>query len=164
MNRIFAPWRYRYVSNPDAEDCIFCKAAAEKNDRKLGVLFRGKFAFVIMNKYPYNNGHIMIAPYKHTGNFGELGDDEMLEMSILIKKWQKVIEKAMRPEGFNIGMNIGKIAGAGFDQHLHYHLVPRWGGDTNFMPIIGETKVVPMSLEESYDLLLKTYKEIKNDF
>lgn len=102
----------------------------------------------------------MVAPYKHTGDFKELSEDEMLEMSKLLQKWQKVIKRAMNPDGFNIGMNLGRIAGAGFEDHLHYHLVPRWSGDTNFMPVIGETKVVPMSIEEGYDLLLKVYKEI----
>ena len=163
MKRIFAPWRYKYVSDPDAEGCIFCNAISSDDDIKSGVLFRGKFAFVIINKYPYNNGHVMVAPYKHTGNFEELSKEEMLEMSTLIQKWQEVLRKAMKPEGFNIGMNLGRIAGAGFEEHLHYHLVPRWGGDTNFMPIIGQTKVVPMSIEEAYDLLLESYKEIVVD-
>jgi ATP adenylyltransferase len=160
MKRIYAPWRYKYVSNPNSADCIFCKAASSDDDRKSGVLFRGRAAFVIMNKYPYNNGHIMVAPYKHTGDFGELSEDEMLEISVILQRWQKVIKKAMKPEGFNIGMNLGRIAGAGFEDHLHYHLVPRWGGDTNFMPVIGETKVLPMSIEEGYDLLLKVYKKV----
>ncbi len=159
MKRIYAPWRYKYVSNPDSEGCIFCKANCSDDDRKSGVLFRGKSSFAIMNLYPYNNGHIMVAPYRHTGNFGELSEDEMLEMSSILQEWQKVIKKAMNPDGFNIGMNLGRIAGAGFEDHLHYHLVPRWSGDTNFMPIIGETKVVPMSIDEAYDLLLKVSKE-----
>jgi len=160
MKRIFAPWRYKYVCDPDSEGCIFCKAVNSDDDTRSGVLFRGEFSFVIMNIYPYNNGHVMVAPYKHTGDFKELSEDEMLEMSTLIQEWQEVIKKAMKPEGFNIGMNLGRIAGAGFEEHLHYHLVPRWSGDTNFMPIIGQTKVVPMSIDEAYDLLLKVYKEI----
>ncbi len=159
MKRIYAPWRYKYVSNPDSEGCVFCGAAASDDDRKSRVLFRGGFSFVIMNIYPYNNGHIMVAPYKHTGDFKELSVDEMLEMSKLLQKWQKVIKRAMNPDGFNIGMNLGRIAGAGFEDHLHYHLVPRWSGDTNFMPVIGETKVIPMAIEEGYELLLKVYKE-----
>jgi ATP adenylyltransferase len=160
MKRIFAPWRYKYIKNPDSEGCIFCRAVSSDDDRKSGVLFRGEFSFVIMNKYPYNNGHIMVAPYKHTGNFGDMNEDEMLELSVNIRKWQEVIKKAMKPDGFNIGMNIGRIAGAGFENHLHYHLVPRWSGDTNFMPIIGETKVVPISIDEAYDILLEAYKEV----
>jgi ATP adenylyltransferase len=160
MKRIFAPWRYKYVRNPSSKGCIFCKAASSDDDRESGVLFRGKFSFVIMNKYPYNNGHIMVAPYKHTGDFGKLIEDELLEMSVMLKEWQKIIKKAMKPDGFNIGMNIGRIAGAGFEEHLHYHLVPRWSGDTNFMPVVAETKVVPMSIDEAYDILLKVYKEI----
>jgi ATP adenylyltransferase len=160
MKRIFAPWRYKYIKNPDSEGCIFCRAVSSDDDRKSGVLFRGEFSFVIMNKYPYNNGHIMVAPYKHTGNFGDMNEDEMLELSVNIRKWQEVIKKAMKPDGFNIGMNIGRIAGAGFENHLHYHLVPRWSGDTNFMPIIVETKVVPISIDEAYDILLEAYKEV----
>jgi ATP adenylyltransferase len=160
MKRIFAPWRYKYVSDPDSGECIFCKATSSDDDRKSGVLFRGKYAFVIMNMYPYTNGHIMVAPYKHTGSFEELSDDEILEMSTMLQTWQKVLKKAMNPEGFNIGMNLGRIAGAGFEDHLHYHLVPRWSGDTNFMPVIGGTKIVPMSMDEAYDLLLKVYREI----
>ena len=160
MKKIFAPWRYKYIKNPDSEGCIFCRAASSNDDRKSGVLFRGEFSFVIMNKYPYNNGHIMVAPYKHTGNFGEMNENEMLEMSLFLRKWQEVIKKAMKPEGFNIGMNIGRIAGAGFEDHLHYHLVPRWSGDTNFMPIIGVTKVVPISIDEAYDILLEAHKEV----
>jgi ATP adenylyltransferase len=163
MKRIFAPWRYKYVSDPNAEGCIFCNALKSKNDRKNGVLFRGEFSFVLMNKYPYNNGHIMVAPYKHTGDYAVLGEDEMLEMSALIGEWQKVIRNAMNPDGFNIGMNIGRIAGAGFEYHLHYHLVPRWGGDTNFMPVIAGTKVIPMGITEGYDLLLKVFKETEGN-
>lgn len=160
MNRIFAPWRYKYVSNPDSEDCIFCKAFESDDDRKSFVLFRGNFSFVMMNIYPYNNGHIMVAPNKHTGDFQKLSEDEMLEISVLLQKWQKVLKKAMNPDGFNIGMNLGRIAGAGFEDHLHYHIVPRWSGDTNFMPVIGETKVIPMSVEEGYNLLLRAHKEV----
>ncbi len=160
MKKIFAPWRYKYIRNPNSENCIFCKAVSSNDDRKSGVLFRGEFSFVIMNKYPYNNGHIMVAPYKHTGNFGEMNENEMLEMSLFLRKWQEVIKKAMKPDGFNLGMNIGRIAGAGFEDHLHYHLVPRWSGDTNFMPIIAETKVVPISIDEAYDILLEAHKEV----
>jgi ATP adenylyltransferase len=163
MKRIYAPWRYKYVSDPNSEGCIFCKAVKSENDRGNGVLFRGEFSFVLMNKYPYNNGHIMVAPYKHTGDYTALGEDEMLEMSALIGKWQEIIRKVMKPDGFNIGMNIGRIAGAGFEDHLHYHVVPRWGGDTNFMPVIAGTKVIPMDVTEGYDLLLKVFKETEGN-
>jgi ATP adenylyltransferase len=161
MKRIYAPWRYKYVRNPDLEGCIFCKASKDEYDRKNGILFRGDFSFVLMNKYPYNNGHIMVAPYRHTGDFNALNEDEMIEMSNLLGTWQRVIKQAMHTDGFNIGMNLGRIAGAGFEDHLHYHLVPRWSGDTNFMPIIGETKVIPMSIDEAYDLLLSVFKKIE---
>jgi ATP adenylyltransferase len=161
MKRLYAPWRYKYVSNPDSEDCIFCKAARTKDDKRSFVLNRGETSFVMMNIYPYNNGHLMIAPYKHTGNLQDLSESEMLEISTMLQKCQAVLKKAMKPEGFNIGMNLGRIAGAGFEEHLHYHIVPRWSGDTNFMAVIGDTKVIPMSLEEGYELLLRIYEESK---
>ena len=159
MDRIYAPWRSEYIRNPGGEECIFCKAAKSKNDRECFVLKRGEDSIVIMNIYPYNNGHIMIAPYKHTGNLLELNGDEMGELMSYTQSWVAVIQKAMNPQGFNIGINIGKIAGAGVEDHLHIHIVPRWSGDTNFMPIIGETKVVPMDLEEAYNLLISTHEQ-----
>lgn len=163
MDRIYAPWRSEYIKNPGGKECIFCRAARTKSDKECYVLLRGKYSLVVMNIYPYNSGHIMIAPYKHTGDLGDLTNDEMSELMSYSQVWEAVIREAMNPEGFNMGMNIGRIAGAGVLDHLHIHLVPRWSGDTNFMPIIGETKVIPISLEESYELLKSTYeKQFKN--
>ncbi len=159
MKRIYAPWRSEYIKNPGGDECIFCKAALSKNDRECYVLARGEYSFVIMNKYPYNNGHIMIAPYKHTGDLQELSHDEMFELINYSQKWEAAIRKAMNPQGFNIGMNIGRVAGAGVKDHLHIHIVPRWSGDMSFMPVIGETKVIPMHLGEVYDLLKSTYEQ-----
>ncbi len=121
------------------------------------ILFRGKYTFVIMNIYPYNPGHIMIAPYTHTGDINNLKNEEMFEMMKLTQIAIKILEEKMKPQGYNVGINIGRIAGAGFEHHIHIHIVPRWSGDTNFMPIIGETKVIPVSLEE-------TYEELKSGF
>ena len=141
------------MKNPDSEGCIFCKASKGENDRKSGILFRGNFSFVLMNKYPYNNGHIMVAPYRHTGDFNALNKDEMIEMSNLLGTWQRVVKQAMHTDGFNIGMNLGQVAGAGVKDHLHFHIVPRWDGDTNFMPIIGEVKVVSEGLQQTWEKL-----------
>ncbi|MCK4420745.1 HIT domain-containing protein [candidate division WOR-3 bacterium] len=163
MDKIYAPWRYKYIRNLKKEECIFCKALTTDDDRKSFVLSRGEHSLVIMNIYPYNNGHIMIAPEKHTGDLQELREETTSELWHYLKRWELVIRKAMNAQGFNIGMNIGGIAGAGIENHLHIHLVPRWSGDTNFMPVIGETKVVPMSLEEAYDLLRETYGREFND-
>lgn len=147
----------KYISKADSEECIFCKKANEQKDEKNMILFRGKNVFVIMNIYPYNPGHIMIAPYRHTGDINNLSDEEIYEMMKLTQISIDIIEKKMNPQGYNVGINIGRIAGAGFEHHIHIHIVPRWNGDTNFMPIIGETKVIPVSLEE-------TYKNLKDGF
>lgn len=147
----------KYISKADSEECIFCKKSKEKKDEENMILFRGKNVFVIMNIYPYNPGHIMIAPYTHTGEIKKLNDDELFEMMKLTQASIEIIENKMRPQGYNVGINIGRIAGAGFEHHIHIHIVPRWNGDTNFMPIIGETKVIPVSLEE-------TYKNLKDGF
>jgi ATP adenylyltransferase len=157
MKRIFAPWRSEYIKNTNFDECIFCKASREKEDKKYYVLLRGKFSFVMMNIFPYNNGHIMIAPYKHTGNLSDLTQDELNELMNFTQKWESVLKDAMNPHGFNIGINIGKVAGAGVEDHIHIHIVPRWTGDTNFMPVFGETKVIPMDLDEAYEILNSTY-------
>lgn len=157
MKRIFAPWRSEYIKNPTFDECIFCKASREKEDKKYYILLRGKFSFVMMNIFPYNNGHIMIAPYKHTGNLADLTQDELDELITFTQKWESVLKDAMNPQGFNIGINIGKVAGAGVEDHIHIHIVPRWTGDTNFMPVFGETKVIPMGLDEAYEILKSTY-------
>lgn len=159
MKKIYAPWRSEYIRNPDNYSCIFCKASKGKNDKTCYVLLRGEHTFVMMNIFPYNNGHVMIAPYKHTGDLQELNLDEMNELISYTQIWEAAIREAMNPQGFNIGMNIGRVAGAGVEDHLHIHVVPRWSGDTNFMPVIGETKVIPMNLDEAYDLLKSTYEQ-----
>lgn len=158
--RLWAPWRMAYINGlGKSEGCIFCENSDEDEDKKNLILYRGKKAFVIMNLYPYNNGHLMVAPYKHTGDFTELDDSELLEIMQLAQLSIKVLKKAMNPAGFNTGFNIGKAAGAGIDAHLHFHIVPRWVGDTNFMPVIGEMKVISEHLEVTYDKLLQLFKD-----
>ncbi len=143
-----------YVSNPEKdEDCIFCKKANDKDDEANYVLLRGKYSFVLLNIYPYNNGHLMVTPYRHIADFTDLSDDELSEIFKLIKISKKKLEIALNPEGFNIGLNIGAAAGAGIKDHIHFHIVPRWVGDTNFMPLLSDTKVLSQSLTELYRLL-----------
>lgn len=154
--RLWAPWRFEYIkksSKQGEEGCIFVELPAQEDDRKNLILYRGKTAFVIMNAFPYTNGHLMVAPYKHVADLEGLNEEELLELHQLIRDCVRWLTKAYQPEGFNIGANLGKAAGAGIEDHLHYHVVPRWLGDTNYMPVIGEVRVLPQSLEESYDVI-----------
>ncbi len=162
MERLWAPWRMEYIASPEKEGCIFCNAIKEKEDKKNLVIYRGDKAFVIMNKYPYNNGHLMIAPYTHTGSFEELSDEEIKDIGKLTKKALKVLKIYGNPQGYNIGINIGRVAGAGIVDHIHLHVVPRWGGDTNFMPVIAETKVISEHIEKTYERLREIWEEIES--
>ncbi len=155
MDRLWAPWRMKYISNVDKEttSCIFCEKPESENDRENLILFRGKKAFVIMNLYPYNNGHLMVVPYAHCSSLNQLSNEEISEIWELVRTATQILSDAIKPEGFNVGMNIGRVAGAGIDQHLHMHIVPRWNGDANFMPVVGETKVISQGITEAYDTL-----------
>jgi ATP adenylyltransferase len=153
--RIWAPWRLSYIEQaaPTGGTCIFLDLPAQDNDRENLLLFRGKTAFVMLNAFPYTNGHLMVAPYKHTADMNELDDEELLEINKLVARAIGWITKAYKPDGFNIGVNLGTVAGAGIPTHIHWHIVPRWNGDTNFMTSIGEVRVLPQSLQDSYDRL-----------
>lgn len=161
MDVLNAPWRMKYIdkSNKEKIDCIFCEFIKEREDEKRLILYRGKKAFVMFNAFPYNPGHLMVAPYRHTGNYDELNQEEILEINLLVQKCLKVLKKTMDPHGFNIGINMGKVAGAGFEDHVHVHIVPRWEGDTNFMPVVGETKVIPEALDVTYRKLKEAWEE-----
>lgn len=150
---LWAPWRMQYILGEEEEECIFCTKPEQNDDKSNLILYRGSHNFVIMNKYPYNNGHLMVVPYRHIGEFEELDDSESLEIMKIIAKSMSVLKDAIRPQGFNIGMNLGRIAGAGIDDHLHFHIVPRWAADTNFMPVVGHTKVVSEGLWETWERL-----------
>ncbi len=159
---IYAPWRYRYIrdaaSKPSKKAfCIFCEAP-KKDDSEALILARGRYNFTIMNLFPYNTGHIMVIPYRHVSTLEELDDNELLEMMIMVKAALRALREALAPHGFNIGVNIGRIAGAGIEEHVHIHVVPRWNGDTNFMPVIAGVKVIPQDVKETYKLL-KPYFE-----
>jgi len=133
--------------------CIFCKIAREKKDKKNYVLFRGKWNYVLLNNYPYNSGHLMVVPFKHVKNLEDLTDEELYEHFKIVRESVKNLKKVFKPEGFNIGINIGRIAGAGVENHIHTHIVPRWSGDTNYMPVIADTKVIPEALKQTYNRL-----------
>jgi ATP adenylyltransferase len=155
--RLWAPWRFAYIEKPSTEsaegDCIFVDLPAQHNDRENLLLFRGERAFVMLNAYPYTNGHLMVAPYKHTADMSALDDAELLEINQLVARSVRWITTIYKPDGFNIGVNLGRAAGAGIPSHIHWHIVPRWNGDTNFMTTVGEVRVLPQSLIESYDKL-----------
>ncbi|SNR64761.1 HIT family protein [Desulfurobacterium atlanticum] len=164
MELLWAPWRLSYVqkvTKSKSEKCFICDAFNDvsENDRSNLLLHRGEKALVILNRFPYNTAHLMVCPVRHTGDFESLLPEEMLEIDELLKKAIKVIRRAYNPDGFNIGLNLGKVSGGSVDTHIHYHVVPRWSGDTNFMPVIGGVKVIPQSLEDTYDILKKVWSE-----
>jgi ATP adenylyltransferase len=155
---LWAPWRMEYILGPKEQGCIFCDKPKQTQDRENLILHRGAQAFVIMNKYPYNNGHLLIVPYRHEADLGRLTNAESLEMMELLQKSAAALKGTCAPQGFNIGMNVGAVAGAGIDSHLHFHIVPRWNADTNFMPIIGHTKVVSEGLWETWAHLRERFQ------
>lgn len=167
MEKLWSPWRSKYIesfkSDEDKSKCIFCQMNdlnAEDKDNLL--VYSGKLAFVVLNLYPYNNGHLMIVPRRHTNDFPNLSKEEIYECMELLQKSELVLRKVMAPHGFNIGANIGRVSGAGIEEHIHFHIVPRWNGDTNFMPIIGEVKVISQDLLETKINLLQAFKELNN--
>lgn len=153
MKQLWAPWRMAYIEEPNDEECIFCVKKIQGEDRQRLILKRGADSFIMMNKYPYSNGHLLIAPYRHTANMNALNDSEKLEIFQLVVDCQQVLKDVFGPEGFNIGMNLGKVAGAGVAEHLHFHVVPRWNGDTNFMPVFSDVRVIPQHLEATFQKL-----------
>ena len=147
MKQLWAPWRLEYIESADEQEgCVFCRAR-DGDDEKSLVVHRGKRAFVVLNKYPYASGHLMVAPNRHEGEFGDLEADEALEVHQLAAAGLAALAETMRPQGFNVGWNLGRIAGAGVVDHVHLHVVPRWAGDTNFMPVLADVKVLPEALE-----------------
>jgi ATP adenylyltransferase len=155
--RLWTPWRMAYIRQGSDEDggdgCIFCDLPAAGDDAANHILGRGQRTFVMLNAFPYNPGHLMVAPFRHVGEYGELTAEELAETMAFAGTAVRAITQSSGAHGFNLGMNLGEVAGAGVADHLHLHLVPRWGGDTNFMPIVGQTKVLPELLEETYQRL-----------
>jgi ATP adenylyltransferase len=163
MERLWAPWRTKYIQKINkGRKCIFCKANKDKDDKRNFLLLRSSYSLAILNIFPYNNGHIMVAPKRHIGNLEGLSQKELLDLINIVRKITKLLKKIVKPDGFNIGLNIGKGAGAGITNHLHIHIVPRWLEDTNFMPICSNTKVISQSLNELY-MMIKKYLKEKED-
>jgi ATP adenylyltransferase len=155
--RLWAPWRLEYIKSADEVDgCVFCRAAAGPDEQSL-VVHRGEHTFALLNKYPYTSGHLMVAPYRHVGEFGELTDDEALELHRLAQHALEALGAAYGPHGYNLGWNLGRVAGAGVLDHVHEHVVPRWGGDTNFMPVLADVKVLPEHLMETRSRLANAW-------
>ena len=159
MDQLWAPWRLAYVATPPkpAADagCFICRGLAATDDRAHLIALRTARSAVVLNRFPYNNGHLLVAPLAHKGQLSELTEEELLDLQLVIRRMLDILNEAMRPDGYNVGLNLGKVAGAGLPGHLHWHIVPRWHGDTNFMPVLGDTKVISQSLEAFYDLLVQ---------
>jgi ATP adenylyltransferase len=163
MRHLWSPWRLEYLTTPKAGECVFCSAAEGTDDRENLVLLRGERVFLVLNRYPYNNGHFMVTPYAHVPSLEDLPDSTLTEMMVLLNRGLGALRAAMHPDGFNIGANLGKVAGAGVEDHVHLHAVPRWTGDTNFMPVIGDMRVVPQTWLQTYDQLKAALEALSPD-
>jgi ATP adenylyltransferase len=167
MKRLWAPWRMEYILDDNKLDsCLFCDISKkEKNrvnksgDRQNLILYRSKKCFVMLNKYPYNSGHLMVVPYFHTSSFDGLEDDVLFDLIKNMERSTGILKQVLNPDGFNMGLNFGKVAGAGMESHMHIHIVPRWTGDTDSMPIIAETRVMPEHLMKTYNKLVKVFSK-----
>ncbi|MFC1861840.1 HIT domain-containing protein [Chloroflexota bacterium] len=153
MKYIWAPWRMEYIQMKKSEGCILCEKPGEDSDVANYILYRVDKNFVIMNSYPYNPGHLMVAPYRHIAGLEEMTDEERHEHFDIVSRSVKVLRQVFNPGGFNLGINTGKVAGAGIEEHIHTHIVPRWQGDTNFMPVISDVRIIPEALAETYQKL-----------
>ncbi|QPJ65484.1 MAG: HIT domain-containing protein [Candidatus Nitrohelix vancouverensis] len=160
MKQLWAPWRMEYIADNQTKGCIFCELPQSGEDEKNFILYRGDACFVIMNIFPYNSGHLMVSPYAHKNCVTLLTPAEKREIDYLVDKCVEISREINAPDGFNIGMNLGKAGGAGFEEHIHTHIVPRWIGDTNFMPVLSETKVHPEHLKATYAKLVPHFKKV----
>jgi ATP adenylyltransferase len=162
MDQLWAPWRLAYVATPPkpaaADACFICRGLAESDDRANLIALRTARSAVVLNRFPYNNGHLLVAPFAHKGQLSELTEDELLDLQLVVRRMVAVLSEAMSPDGYNVGLNLGRVAGAGLPGHLHWHVVPRWNGDTNFMPVLADVKVISQSLDALYELLVTRLK------
>ena len=156
---LWAPWRMAYIGGPRSEGCLLCDLPRDNMDRESLILHRGPRTYVVMNRYPYNNGHLMIVPYRHCADLGQVSTEDSLELMHESQRATRILRRVFGAEGFNVGMNLGKAAGAGIAEHVHIHVVPRWVGDTNFMPVLADTKVMPDYLEATYAKLVPFFHE-----
>jgi ATP adenylyltransferase len=158
MDQLWAPWRLAYIAAPpksaDESECFICRGLAASNDRAHLIALRTAHSCVVLNRFPYNNGHLLVAPLAHKGQLFELTDEELLDLQHVLRRMMGVLTQAMKPDGYNVGLNLGRVAGAGLPGHLHWHIVPRWNGDTNFMPVVADTKVISQSLDALYGMLV----------
>jgi ATP adenylyltransferase len=165
MEKLWAPWRMAFITpkTPKSNECIFCTQPAALHDDEYYILYRGERCYIMLNLYPYNNGHLMVTPFEHTASISQLDSDTLTELMALAQLALAALRKAMNPDGFNMGINEGKVAGAGFAEHMHFHIVPRWNGDTNFMPVIADTKVMPDHLENVYRQLKEAITSVLSE-
>lgn len=162
MKVLWAPWRMGYILSNDKDNgCVFCPGKDRGRDRERLILWVEHCTVVLMNRYPYNNGHLLVAPVKHVSGLEQLNNAESADLLNMVRRSIEILKKVMNPEGFNVGLNLGRVAGAGMEDHLHFHVVPRWNGDTNFMPVLGDVRIIPEHLKETYKKLLPHYREIK---
>ena len=159
MDRLWTPWRMEYILSDKEDGCIFCKMLEAGDDPGCLILHRGDQAFVVLNRYPYNNGHLLVVPYEHVATLEDLDDGALMELMQLVNRGMAALRQTMSPDGFNIGVNLGKAAGAGVDDHVHVHVVPRWDGDTNFMAVLAGTRMVPEMLEQTCSRLTQALRE-----
>lgn len=167
MQILFTPWRYSYLTSPKSESptgCIFCIAATSESTRETLTLFRNESALVMLNRYPYTNGHLMVAPVAHEARLFDSTDASLRALIRLTAEAQRILSEVYRPDGFNVGMNFGTVAGAGVADHYHMHIVPRWGGDSNFMTVTAQTRIVPEDLDATYDKLAPRFHDLPKDF
>lgn len=159
MKRLFSPWRSAYIQTfkdeKKSKQCLFCRIAKEKKDEKNLVVWRGKNCYMVMNLFPYNSGHVLIVPYMHTSHFGKLTSETSAEIMSISARCMKALERISKPQGFNFGTNLGRAAGAGIEQHVHFHIVPRWNGDTNFMPVLADVKMISEDMKKTWKNLKK---------
>lgn len=159
MERIWAPWRMEFIRQAKVVGCIFCQHSKDVDDREALILQRGAHAFTMLNKYPYNSGHLMVIPYRHTDQLEDLKAATAEEIFAVSGRWTDILQQRFKAEGFNLGANLGRVAGAGVLGHFHFHIVPRWNGDTNFMPVLADTRVLPEYLHQTYDHLKAAWGE-----
>jgi ATP adenylyltransferase len=166
MDKLWSPWRSKYIESfkpgsDKEEGCLFCRIAEENKDKENYLVYRGRESYIVMNLYPYNSGHLMIVPYQHASSLSEFDEATRLDCMNMINLGCDILGKAVYPHGFNIGANIGRVSGAGIDEHVHFHIVPRWNGDTNFMPVLNEVKIISDFMDATYEKLKKALKELK---
>lgn len=159
MQPIWAPWRLEYILSKKGPGCIFCEKPKENRDRENLILHRSRHSVVFMNLYPYNNGHLMVVPYRHVFSITDLTDDELLDLMKTVRRSVNCLKETFAPEGYNIGVNIGKVAGAGIEEHVHFHIIPRWIGDTHFMAVLGEVRIIPEHIMSTYDRLFPAFSK-----